>query len=115
MKIFMKLIYQYMATNLHPLQVENCHSNSRLVVDEDDNGKFRLERVKRWSRLFLLLTASLAPPALLLLLLTASISPPALLLLDLMLNNLFVHSSIVVSVVNDPPGNSNTVAPVVTI
>ena len=32
--------------HLHPLQVENCDSNSRLVVDEDDNGKFRLERVK---------------------------------------------------------------------
>ena len=30
-----------------PLQVENCDSNSRLVVDEDDNGKFRLERVKK--------------------------------------------------------------------
>ena len=51
----MKLVYQYMAiffnfkttsNYLHPLQVENCDSNSRLVVDEDDNGKFRLERVK---------------------------------------------------------------------
>ena len=31
--------------NFHPLQVENCDSNSRLVVDENDNGKFRLERV----------------------------------------------------------------------
>ena len=50
----MKLIDQYMAiffdfwttaNHLHPLQVENCDSNSRLVVDEDDNGKFRLERV----------------------------------------------------------------------
>ena len=47
----MKLFYQYMAiffnfshtsTHLHSLQVENCDSNSRLVVDEDDNGKFRL-------------------------------------------------------------------------
>ena len=55
MKISMKLVYQYMAiiinfsptsNHLHPLQVENCDSNSRLVVDEDDNGKFRLERVK---------------------------------------------------------------------
>ena len=54
MKISMKLVYQYMAiflnfsttpNQLHPLQVENCDSNSRLVVDEDDNGKFRLERV----------------------------------------------------------------------
>ena len=25
--------------HLHPLQVENCDSNSRLVVDEDYNGK----------------------------------------------------------------------------
>ena len=51
----MKLVYQYVAifvnlspysSHLHPLQVDNCASNSRLVVDEDDNGKFRLERVK---------------------------------------------------------------------
>ena len=51
----MKLFYQYMAifsnfspksNHLHPLQVENCDSNSRLVVDKDDNGKFRLERAK---------------------------------------------------------------------
>ena len=34
------------SSHLHPLQVENCDSNSRLVVDGDDNGKFRLERVK---------------------------------------------------------------------
>ena len=58
MNIFMKLFYQYMAilftfsltsNHLHPLQVENCDSNSRLVVDEDDNGKFRLERVNQAS------------------------------------------------------------------
>ena len=30
----------------HPLQVENCNSNSRLVVDEGDNGTFRTEKVK---------------------------------------------------------------------
>ena len=30
----------------HPLQVENCDGNSRPVVDEDDNGKHMLERVK---------------------------------------------------------------------
>ena len=56
MNISMKLIYQYIAIffifytaakHLHPLQVENCDSNSRLVVDEDDNGKFRLQRVNR--------------------------------------------------------------------
>ena len=33
------------SNHLHPLQVKNCDSNLRLVVDEDDNGKFRLERV----------------------------------------------------------------------
>ena len=52
----MKLFHKYMAiffnisptiNHLHPLQVENCDSNSRLVVDEDDNCKFRLQRVKR--------------------------------------------------------------------
>ena len=50
----MKLVYQYMvifftfsptSNHLHPLQVKNCGSNSRLVVDEDDNGIFRFERV----------------------------------------------------------------------
>ena len=55
MKISMKLAYQYMeifsnfsttSNHLHPLQVENCDSNSRLVVDGDDTGKFRLEMVK---------------------------------------------------------------------
>ena len=54
MKIFMKLPHQYIAillyfsttsNHLHPLQVENCDSNSRLLVDEDDNAKFRPERV----------------------------------------------------------------------
>ena len=43
MKISLKLFYQYMAiffnlspasSHLHSLQVENCGSNSRLVVDE---------------------------------------------------------------------------------
>ena len=55
MEITMQLFYQFIAIfvnfsptsrHLHPLQVENCGSNLRLVVDEDDNGKFRLERVK---------------------------------------------------------------------
>ena len=40
------------SNHLHPLQVENCDSNSRLVVDGDDDGKFRLERVK-WVNLCL--------------------------------------------------------------
>ena len=57
MKISIKLVYQYISiffgfsptsSRLHPLQVENCDSNSRLVVDENDNGKFKLERVKIW-------------------------------------------------------------------
>ena len=33
------------SNHLHSLQVENCGSNSRLVVGEDDNSKFRIERV----------------------------------------------------------------------
>ena len=59
----MKLVYklQYMAifftfsptsNHLHPLQIENCDSNSRLVVDEDDNDKLRLERLNRRRRLY---------------------------------------------------------------
>ena len=44
----MKLAHQYIAiffnfstilNNLHSLHVENWDSNSRLVVDEDDNSK----------------------------------------------------------------------------
>ena len=55
MKITVKLVYQYMvifftfsptSNHLHPLQVENCGSNSQFVVDDDDYGKFRIERVK---------------------------------------------------------------------
>ena len=34
------------SSHLHSLQVENRASNSRLVVNGDDNGKFKLERVK---------------------------------------------------------------------
>ena len=56
MKISMKLFFQYVAiffnfsptsSHLHPQQVETCDSNSRLVVDEDDNGEFMLERAKQ--------------------------------------------------------------------
>ena len=43
-------IFSNFSSHLHPLQVENCDSNSRLVMDEDDNGKFRLERVKKAPR-----------------------------------------------------------------
>ena len=52
----MQLFFQYIVaiffiststlSHLHPLQNENCESNSRLVVDEDDNGKFRLKMMK---------------------------------------------------------------------
>ena len=54
MKISKKLFYHHVAifinfqttsNHLHSLQVENCDSNSRLVVDEDDNVKLRLDRV----------------------------------------------------------------------
>ena len=45
------------SSHLHPLQVGNCDSNSRLVLDEDDNGKFRLERVNA-----MLLSLKLAHP-----------------------------------------------------
>ena len=33
------------SSHLYPLQVENCDSNLRLVVGEDDYGEFKLERV----------------------------------------------------------------------
>ena len=54
-EISMQMLYQFMAiyvsltptsSHLHPLQVEYCDSNWRLVADEDDNGKFGLERVE---------------------------------------------------------------------
>ena len=35
------------SSHLHPLQVENCDSNSRLVVDEDDNVKSGLKGLTR--------------------------------------------------------------------
>ena len=42
------IFFHLPSTSSHflPLQVENCDSNSRLVVDEDDTGKLRLERGK---------------------------------------------------------------------
>ena len=36
-------------SHLHPLQIENGDNNSRLVVEADDNCKFRLERVNSFS------------------------------------------------------------------
>ena len=35
--------FQTTSNHLHPLQVENCDSNSRLVVDEDDKGESGLK------------------------------------------------------------------------
>ena len=56
----MKLFHQYKAiffnfsptaSHLYPLQAESCDSNLQLALDEDDNGKFRLERVKVYSQI----------------------------------------------------------------
>ena len=44
MEIFLN--FSPTSSHLHPLQVENCDSDSRLVVDEDDHDQFRLTRVK---------------------------------------------------------------------
>ena len=53
----MKLAYQYMTifftfspttNHLHLLQVENCDSNSRLVVDEDDIVKLGLKGLNKY-------------------------------------------------------------------
>ena len=37
------------SSHLHPLQVENCDSNSRLVVDGDDNVNSGLKDVTNMS------------------------------------------------------------------
>ena len=44
---YVAIFFNFSPTSSHLflLQVENCDSNSRLVVDEDDNGKIKLERV----------------------------------------------------------------------
>ena len=48
-------LYEYMviffilsptSSHLYPVQAENCDSNSRLVVDEDDNVKSGLKGLK---------------------------------------------------------------------
>ena len=43
----MAIFFNFSPTSSHlrPLQVDICDINSRLVVGEDDNGNFRLERV----------------------------------------------------------------------
>ena len=53
---FINFFFHLLPTSrdFHSLQVENCGSNSRIVVDEDDNGKFRLERVNSYSAKILL-------------------------------------------------------------
>ena len=53
----MKLVYQHMVIFVYfslssSTTSRELHSNSRLVVDEDDNGKFRLERVKALNYLY---------------------------------------------------------------
>ena len=62
MEISMELAYQYIAisfnfsttlNHLHPLQVENCDSNSRLVVDEDDMVNSDLKGLSRLSQPYL--------------------------------------------------------------
>ena len=40
------LNFKTTSSHLHPLQVKNCDSILRFLVDEDDNGKFRPERVQ---------------------------------------------------------------------
>ena len=71
----MKLFYQFMAiflnfsptsNHLHSLQVENCGSNSRLVVDEDDSVKSGLKGLIKglfldMSSLFLFLPSFFLP------------------------------------------------------
>ena len=34
------------SNHLHPLQAENCDSNSRLVVDEDDNERVKNDNIR---------------------------------------------------------------------
>ena len=42
---YMVIFFNFSLTlnHFYSLQAENCDSNSRLVVDEEDNGKFRLK------------------------------------------------------------------------
>ena len=58
MKMTMTLFFQNVtiflnfsstSSHRHPLQVENCDSNSRLVVDEDDNVKSGLRGLNKHS------------------------------------------------------------------
>ena len=51
------------SSHLYPLQVGNCDSNSRLVVDEDDNDKFRIERVNIYLFCFFCVQVAMSLPA----------------------------------------------------
>ena len=42
---YLNIMY-HLANHLHPLQVENCDSNSRLVMDEDENEESGLKGLK---------------------------------------------------------------------
>ena len=55
-------IFAFSSNHLHPLQVENCDSDSRLVVDEDDNVKSGLKGLNKaiWN-LHNLCTAKFCP------------------------------------------------------
>ena len=56
------LMLKTTSSHPHPLLVENCDSNSRLVVDEDDNDKLRLERVKTKNVKIIVLIQKRLPP-----------------------------------------------------
>ena len=60
----MKLFFEYIviffnlsptSSHLHPLKAENCDSNSRLVVDEDDNVKSGLKGLNTVKGLYYLI------------------------------------------------------------
>ena len=64
----MKLVCRYMViffnfslttNHLYPLQFENCDSNSLHEVDEDDNAKFKLERVMLFLQAYFLYWTSM--------------------------------------------------------
>ena len=60
-KMFVELFNNYniffylplTSSHFHSLQVMNCDSNSRLVVDEGENGKIRLVRVKALKQFYI--------------------------------------------------------------
>ena len=46
LRFALKHHFTSLKTSLRPLQVENCDSNSRLVVDEDANAKSGLKELR---------------------------------------------------------------------